>query len=122
MKFVVPRMPMGVPATMPMTSPLRTSRSSSRRLSATLANRSEEHTSELQSRLHLVCRLLLEKKKNSNSPHPTAPVTAVPSESTAALSIDHATQRCSGTVTELPHAHAMLSIPRLIERHLHSPG
>src|SRR2546422_8028756 len=27
------------------------------------AKRSEEHTSELQSRLHLVCRLLLEKKK-----------------------------------------------------------
>src|SRR2546422_7545784 len=32
-----------------------------RRYDATL--RSEEHTSELQSRLHLVCRLLLEKKK-----------------------------------------------------------
>src|SRR3989449_3924143 len=29
--------------------------------------RSEEHTSELQSRLHLVCRLLLEKKKNTTS-------------------------------------------------------
>src|SRR2546422_7176353 len=29
----------------------------------TLLVRSEEHTSELQSRLHLVCRLLLEKKK-----------------------------------------------------------
>src|SRR2546429_4926523 len=28
--------------------------------------RSEEHTSELQSRLHLVCRLLLEKKKTSD--------------------------------------------------------
>src|SRR2546422_2081840 len=28
-----------------------------------IAVRSEEHTSELQSRLHLVCRLLLEKKK-----------------------------------------------------------
>src|SRR2546422_6348483 len=28
-----------------------------------LTTRSEEHTSELQSRLHLVCRLLLEKKK-----------------------------------------------------------
>src|SRR2546422_7860897 len=28
--------------------------------------RSEEHTSELQSRLHLVCRLLLEKKKNES--------------------------------------------------------
>src|SRR2546422_4360375 len=29
--------------------------------------RSEEHTSELQSRLHLVCRLLLEKKKKKRS-------------------------------------------------------
>src|SRR5687768_18204591 len=29
--------------------------------------RSEEHTSELQSRLHLVCRLLLEKKKTTQS-------------------------------------------------------
>src|SRR2546422_2928675 len=29
-------------------------------------DRSEEHTSELQSRLHLVCRLLLEKKKTKN--------------------------------------------------------
>src|SRR3989449_4608856 len=38
------------------------------------AFRSEEHTSELQSRLHLVCRLLLEKKKRQEikkvSPHP----------------------------------------------------
>src|SRR2546422_5823571 len=31
------------------------------------AARSEEHTSELQSRLHLVCRLLLEKKKKTYS-------------------------------------------------------
>src|SRR3989449_4396250 len=30
--------------------------------------RSEEHTSELQSRLHLVCRLLLEKKKKKKTP------------------------------------------------------
>src|SRR2546422_11333800 len=30
-------------------------------------SRSEEHTSELQSRLHLVCRLLLEKKKKNKS-------------------------------------------------------
>src|SRR2546422_6925107 len=30
-------------------------------------DRSEEHTSELQSRLHLVCRLLLEKKKKMTS-------------------------------------------------------
>src|SRR2546422_8443802 len=30
-------------------------------------DRSEEHTSELQSRLHLVCRLLLEKKKKNTN-------------------------------------------------------
>src|SRR5258707_10014557 len=33
--------------------------------------RSEEHTSELQSRQYLVCRLLLEKKKHEGSPSPT---------------------------------------------------
>src|SRR3712207_7488227 len=33
--------------------------------SARLSQRSEEHTSELQSRQYLVCRLLLEKKKTS---------------------------------------------------------
>src|SRR5438874_10004043 len=32
--------------------------------------RSEEHTSELQSRRDLVCRLLLEKKKDKRRPHP----------------------------------------------------
>src|SRR5690554_7347424 len=39
-------------------APVQAVRSSSR------ADRSEEHTSELQSRPHLVCRLLLEKKKS----------------------------------------------------------
>src|SRR5205809_3900225 len=34
---------------------------------ASAKTRSEEHTSELQSRLHLVCRLLLEKKKNTKT-------------------------------------------------------
>src|SRR5260370_2260902 len=34
-------------------------------VAGTLDGRSEEHTSELQSHLNLVCRLLLEKKKNS---------------------------------------------------------
>src|SRR5207249_8401299 len=33
--------------------------------------RSEEHTSELQSRFDLVCRLLLEKKKKENDKHPS---------------------------------------------------
>src|SRR5256884_4826137 len=34
---------------------------------AWMDGRSEEHTSELQSRLHLVCRLLLEKKNNDRT-------------------------------------------------------
>src|SRR5260370_4539154 len=43
---------------------------------ATLAflGRSEEHTSELQSHLNLVCRLLLEKKKNDDKSGPSARV------------------------------------------------
>src|SRR5438270_7802714 len=36
-----------------------------------LAGRSEEHTSELQSQSNLVCRLLLEKKKDILPPHDT---------------------------------------------------
>src|SRR2546422_5699103 len=39
-----------------------------RRAGAPRGRRSEEHTSELQSRLHLVCRLLLEKKKKEFVP------------------------------------------------------
>src|SRR5260370_2285971 len=37
--------------------------------------RSEEHTSELQSHLNLVCRLLLEKKKKNTQQHTTSPHT-----------------------------------------------
>src|SRR2546422_1561296 len=36
-------------------------------------SRSEEHTSELQSRLHLVCRLLLEKKKKDTKTDTSEP-------------------------------------------------
>src|SRR2546429_7158116 len=52
-------------------APVRTARRS-----RCAGHRSEEHTSELQSRLHLVCRLLLEKKKKRvvNTP-PSTPVT-----------------------------------------------
>src|SRR2546422_1476146 len=38
------------------------------------AGRSEEHTSELQSRLHLVCRLLLEKKKKHDYQTASSPM------------------------------------------------
>src|SRR2546429_4858339 len=52
--------------------------------SLAVSGRSEEHTSELQSRLHLVCRLLLEKKKqhverqccSSQLRHPTTTQTS----------------------------------------------
>src|SRR3712207_8201858 len=43
-------------------------RAGRRRLDRTACTRSEEHTSELQSRQYLVCRLLLEKKKERQLP------------------------------------------------------
>src|SRR5256884_2100174 len=68
--------------------------------------RSEEHTSELQSRLHLVCRLLLEKKNihstgwssystATRSPWSSLPTTASPS--TPTLSNRTKTRRRTGT-------------------------
>src|SRR2546422_1874202 len=57
--------------------PLRGDRSDGLARDRAAARRSEEHTSELQSRLHLVCRLLLEKKKHqrrsSQYAEPSAP-------------------------------------------------
>src|SRR2546422_7517936 len=49
-------------------------------------DRSEEHTSELQSRLHLVCRLLLEKKKNITK---LKRMTLYPSETSSRGSVHH---------------------------------
>src|SRR3712207_7292006 len=40
--------------------------------------RSEEHTSELQSRQYLVCRLLLEKKKKAHIVPPVKPISQMP--------------------------------------------
>src|SRR2546429_1053596 len=45
-------------------------------------NRSEEHTSELQSRLHLVCRLLLEKKKKTQNQNIASTIREVSTRST----------------------------------------
>src|SRR5438309_8791309 len=42
---------------------------------STRRRRSEEHTSDLQSQFHLVCRLLLENTNNVNTPDPSAPNT-----------------------------------------------
>src|SRR5205809_2567138 len=49
-------------------------------LRADVGERSEEHTSELQSRLHLVCRLLLEKKKPELPTHMTHPAFSIPAQ------------------------------------------
>src|SRR3712207_2064706 len=49
--------------------------------------RSEEHTSELQSRQYLVCRLLLEKKKNHKHLHLISTVTVILSYVDAILSV-----------------------------------
>src|SRR3712207_7162936 len=48
--------------------PVRTDFTRARSRPALAPARSEEHTSELQSRQYLVCRLLLEKKKTRNTP------------------------------------------------------
>src|SRR2546429_7078115 len=56
-----------------------------------LNGRSEEHTSELQSRLHLVCRLLLEKKKKNTTPM-QYPLRAV-RRSVIHIKLLHATRR-----------------------------
>src|SRR5689334_25441000 len=51
----------------------RQGRPTGRRTGATPRGRSEEHTSELQSQFHLVCRLLLEKKKTQITPRHMTP-------------------------------------------------
>src|SRR5690625_6290247 len=50
-------------------APNSTTRKASSAPVAAESERSEEHTSELQSRGHLVCRLLLEKKKKKDQQH-----------------------------------------------------
>src|SRR2546429_1818549 len=53
------------------TDPVPVRRQGLQRPAPQLGARSEEHTSELQSRLHLVCRLLLEKKKTFDCRKPS---------------------------------------------------
>src|SRR2546429_4469915 len=63
--------------TAPLMDAVATCAEASRGDSSSAIMRSEEHTSELQSRLHLVCRLLLEKKKQSNGAASSSPHTLV---------------------------------------------
>src|SRR3712207_6865228 len=60
--------PESIPAApAPTGNPAWTRRSPASVISSPARRRSEEHTSELQSRQYLVCRLLLEKKKNNTT-------------------------------------------------------
>src|SRR5205809_1394225 len=64
--------------------------------------RSEEHTSELQSRLHLVCRLLLEKKKQPSSHHKISTRNLCTSET---LPITNTLKNASHITAKSPRAH-----------------
>src|SRR2546422_1952696 len=72
--------------------------------------RSEEHTSELQSRLHLVCRLLLEKKKN---PKPLTRARQAPEgpQPCSAQTSATATPCCRATCRET--SHPLASTPQI---------
>src|SRR3989449_3696402 len=70
---------------------------------ARLKYRSEEHTSELQSRLHLVCRLLLEKKKKHNTSRHTTTAPTIPSPSTKETQNHRATQAMTSHHTARVH-------------------
>src|SRR6202167_4262233 len=72
-----------------------------------VCSRSEEHTSELQSPWHLVCRVLLEKKKGESSPDQSAnSSTSLPS---ASNSLEPSRMICA---MPPPASHA-LSIPQI---------
>src|SRR5712692_9447067 len=64
-KLVMSRRARGAAVAEPRLNPTETSATA--RLRCCVNQRSEEHTSELQSQFHLVCRLLLEKKKKPNT-------------------------------------------------------
>src|SRR5256884_1478599 len=94
--------------------------SDARPRSKSFTTRSEEHTSELQSRLHLVCRLLLEKKKkklqkrktNTTTKNNNLPIT----QSYSMLTTLRTTVLCVSSLTEhLPAAtqtvHNMIARP-----------
>src|SRR5205814_10463593 len=69
------------------TRPARRPRESARsRASPPGGSRSEEHTSELQSLRHLVCRLLLEKKNSFNQRHFSVSPPRLPARSRLAIS------------------------------------
>src|SRR2546429_1422997 len=73
--------------------------------------RSEEHTSELQSRLHLVCRLLLEKKKQSPGGWNTFySITQRPSSRLSSLSFHKWRGQLHSAILTWSQAHSLLRV------------
>src|SRR5438874_7122521 len=96
---------------------VRLNRGSRRYLQASRTGRSEEHTSELQSRRDLVCRLLLEKKKHRNKPAPIDLLAEQGDHASAALEYvpeSHRAQARAAAV--LPSLHGEL-VDALGDRH-----
>src|SRR6202043_4012876 len=69
------------------------------------ANRSEEHTSELQSRGHLVCRLLLENNYFTSGGH--SPFTQSQAHNNAQLGEQGRQPRSGAVPARLPQVHAV---------------
>src|SRR4029434_2107340 len=72
------------------------------------SHRSEEHTSELQSHLKLVCRLLLDKHTPTPTPHPPPPTdTTVSTPPTTATPHNTRTLTHTPSHTPPPHTHTL---------------
>src|SRR2546421_984422 len=85
------------------------------------SDRSEEHTSELQSRSDLVCRLLLEKKKNTKTHHHRSTDTEIEVDSRthdAWMQPDHIindwTLDCHNAVRHRSHIISIVVVPSTI--------
>src|SRR3712207_9020599 len=80
--------------------------------------RSEEHTSELQSRQYLVCRLLLEKKNSCNHStrswpaHGCAPPSPFPSTTATTKPTSHGSSAAAGPPSTCPFLSSRLSVLR----------
>src|SRR2546429_4202835 len=72
--------------------------------------RSEEHTSELQSRLHLVCRLLLEKKKHNSISTSSISIRLWPLQSNLSPVRPSSSTLCSTNISTIPPMRDAISI------------
>src|SRR2546427_5339046 len=79
------------------------------RLRAVLGEKSEEHTSELQSQSNLVCRLLHEKKKRSNPRRPEEPTPELQTQSNSVYRLPHHKNDTPSGLQQHAHTHLYTS-------------